>query len=254
MGFARLREGNSVDVRQSVERIDFDGQPAWSKQYGHEARRLRLALMDGLVRLLGVPALRPPPRHVGDAARSVEQRRISQLAAANVMVPAVLRSGEASLVLADMGRTLAAHLREVDAAGAERLLADAAEAIACVHASGQYLGQPLPRNITIDVLGRIGFLDFEEDPGEVLDLAQAQARDWLVFASGAAKYLPFDEPRIGTIIAAAMAGVPAEAREEVGRSVRRLKFLQWLTRPLGRRAASLGKAVAGLRNALAGRD
>lgn len=238
--------------RQSVERIDVDGQPAWAKHYGHQTRRLRLTLLDVLVRVLGVPALRPPPRHAGDEARSVEQRRIGQLAAADVAVPAVLGSGESTLVLGDMGRTLAAHLREVDAAGAQRLFADAAEAIACVHASGHYLGQPLPRNITVDALGRIGFLDFEEDPGEVVGLHQAQARDWLVFASGAAKYLPFDAQRMGEIIAAAMASVPAPARAEVGRSVHRLGFLQWLTRPLGRRAAALGKAVAGLRRAVAG--
>lgn len=239
--------------RQSVQRIEVDGQVAWAKRYGNASRRLRLALLDMVVRLLGVPALRPPPRHAGDHARAVEQRRIEQLANANVVVPSVLQSAEATLVLSDLGATLAGHLRAADAAGAERLFADAAEAIACVHASGQYLGQPVPRNITIDPLGRIGFLDFEEDPGEVLALPQAQARDWLVFASGAAKYLPFDDRRMGEIIAGAMAGVPAEAREEVGRSVRRLGFLQSLTRPLGRRAASLGRAVAGLRSALAGR-
>jgi tRNA A-37 threonylcarbamoyl transferase component Bud32 len=236
--------------QQSVERIEVDGHPAWAKRYGNEPRRLRLALLDAVVRLLGVPALRPPPRHAGDDARAVEQRRIEQLADADVRVPAILRSGEATLVLSDMGRTLAAHLGEADAAGAERLFADAAEAIACVHASGQYLGQPLPRNITVDELGRIGFLDFEEDPGEVLKLPRAQARDWLVFASGAAKYLPFDAQRMGVIIAAAVASVPAEVRGEVGRSVHRLGFLQSLTRPLGRRAASLGKAVAALRHAL----
>ncbi|TXK65880.1 serine/threonine protein phosphatase [Alkalisalibacterium limincola] len=236
--------------QQTVERIDVDGQPAWAKRYGNELRRFRLALLDAAVRLLGVPALRPPPRHAGDDARATEQRRILQLAGADVVVPGVLHSGEATLVLADIGRTLAAHLREVDAAGAERLFADAAEAIACVHAAGQYLGQPLPRNITIDAIGRIGFLDFEEDPGEVMDLRHAQARDWLVFTSGVAKYLPLDEQRMGKIIADAMASVPAVTRDEVARSVARLGFLETLTRPLGRRAASLGKAVAALRAAL----
>lgn len=235
--------------QQSVERVDVDGQSAWAKRYGNDPRRLRLALLDAVVRLLGVPALRPPPRHAGDAARATEQRRIEQLTGAEVVVPEILRSSEATLMLADMGTTLAAQLREVDAAAAERLFADAAEAIACVHAAGHYLGQPLPRNITIDAIGRIGFLDFEEDPGEVMDLDQAQARDWLVFTSGVAKYLPFDEQRMGGIIAAALASVPVATREEVAWSVARLGFLETLTRPLGRRAASLGKAVAALRAA-----
>ena len=79
-------------VEQSVERVDVDGHPAWAKRYGNEPRRFRLALLDAVVRLLGVPALRPPPRHAGDAARGTEQRRIQQLADAGVLVPTVLRS------------------------------------------------------------------------------------------------------------------------------------------------------------------
>lgn len=34
----------------------------------------------------------------------------------------------------------------------------------------------------------VGFIDFEEDPLEVMSLPQAQARDWLMFAFGMAKY------------------------------------------------------------------
>lgn len=235
-----------------VSLVEHEGRPAWRKRYGGGSRRLRLRLLDRVVLGLGVPVLRPPPRHAGDAARRVEQRRLQELRASGVNVPQVLEAGDGFLVLGDMGPTLAWRLKQVDPEGAGRLLAAAAQAVAGVHAAGLYLGQPLARNITLDATGRIGFLDFEEDPGEVLPIVQAQARDWLVFAAGVARHAPFDEVRLARIIGHALARVPAEARGLLRTSVARLGFLRPLTAKLGRRAAGIGKAVASLQCALAG--
>lgn len=235
-----------------VSRIEHEGRPAWHKRYGGGNRRLRLKLLDWVVLGLGVPVLRPPPRHSGDAARRVEQRRLQELRASGVHVPQMLAAGDGFLVLGDMGSTLAGRLKQVDPDQAGQLLSAAAQAVAGVHAAGLYLGQPLARNITLDEAGRIGFLDFEEDPGEVLSIAQAQARDWLVFAAGLARHAPFDEAWLARIIGHALERVPAETRGLLGTSVGRLGFLRPLTSKLGRRAAGLGKAVASLEQALAG--
>jgi tRNA A-37 threonylcarbamoyl transferase component Bud32 len=235
-----------------VSRIEHEGRPAWCKHYGGGNRRLRLGLLDWVVRAIGVPVLRPPPRHAGDAGRRVEQRRLQALRAAGVHVPEVLAAGDGFLVLGDMGSTLAGRLRQADPDQAGHLLAAAAQALAEVHASGLYLGQPLARNITLDEAGRIGFLDFEEDPGEVLSTAQAQARDWLVFAAGVARHAPSDEERLARTIGHALVRVPPEARGLLATSVGRLGFLRPLTARLGRRAAGIGMAVASLQRALAG--
>lgn len=235
-----------------VSRMEHEGRPAWRKRYGGGSRRLRLKLLDWVVRGLGVPVLRPPPRHPGDAGRRVEQRRLQELHASGVHVPQVLEAGNGFLVLADMGSTLAGRLRQVDPVEAGRLLAAAAQEVARVHAAGLYLGQPLARNITLDEAGHIGFLDFEEDPGEVLPIAQAQARDWLVFAAGVARHAPFDDAWLARIIRPALDGVPEEARSLLRTSVGRLGFLRPLTARLGRRAAGIGKALASLQRALAG--
>lgn len=235
-----------------VSRIEHEGRPAWHKRYGGGSRRLRLKLLDWVVLGIGVPVLRPPPRHPGDAARRVEQRRLQELWASGVHVPEVLSSGDGFLVLGDMGSTLAGRLRRVDPDEAGRLLAAAAQEVARVHAAGLYLGQPLARNITLDETGRIGFLDFEEDPGEVLSIVESQARDWLVFSAGVARHAPFDEEWLARIIGPALDRVPAEARNLLRTSVGRLGFLRPLTAKLGRRAAGIGKAVASLQSALAG--
>jgi hypothetical protein len=238
--------------QSGVHRIELDGHPAWLKRYGGGRRRFRLGLLDWVVRALGVPVLRPPPRRAGDAARRTEQRRLQQLRSSNVHVPRVLKQGESFLVLSDMGETLASRLRRATPDEAERLLAAAVQTIAEVHRAGLYLGQPLARNITLDQAGRIGFLDFEEDPGEVLTIAQAQARDWLVFAAGVARHAPLDEVRLARQMGEALGRVPLEVRGLLDASVGRLDFLRPLTARLGRRAAGIGRAVASLQRALGG--
>ncbi|QDH70518.1 BUD32 family EKC/KEOPS complex subunit [Marilutibacter alkalisoli] len=238
--------------RAGVSRLFLDGQLAWIKHYGNGTRRLRLGALDWVVRRLGVLPLRPPPHHAGDAARRTEQRRLQELASSRVNVPRVLGEGNSFLVLSDMGDTLSSLLKKADVAEAERLLAAAVRAIAEVHRAGLYLGQPLARNITIDGQGRVGFLDFEEDPGEVMSIVQAQARDWLVFSAGTARHVPFDETRLAVLIGEVMADEPEELRGLLNASVDRLGFLRPLTARLGHRAAGIGKALRSLQRALAG--
>lgn len=235
---------------KNVSRIHLEGGDAWVKQYGDDRRVVRLRAMDWVVRKLGITALRPPPRHTGAQGRDVEQRRLDELARLGIHVPRVLGHGQHSLILSDMGHTLAHRLRHSGPDEARALLSAAVAAIAQVHARGSYLGAPVARNLTVDEAGRIGFLDFEEDPGEVMPLLQAQARDWLVFTAGVARHAPFDEEQLSAILAQALRDGPAALRDELGSAVERLSFLKTLTRWLGHRAGGLGKAVGSLQRAL----
>ena len=174
---------------EGPQQIAVPGQGAgWLKRYQGGARRWRLALLNGVVRLLRVPALQASPPRAGDDLRQLEQRRLEALAAKGVHVPTILRSGPGELLLSDLGPTLAARLLAGDTAERLRLLGETALAIAAVHRRQVCLGQPLGRNITVDDAGRIGFLDFEDDPLEVMTLAQAQCRDWLFLAAGSLRH------------------------------------------------------------------
>ncbi len=82
------------------------------------------------------------------------------------------------------------------------------------HARGAYFGQPLPRNLTWDG-DKVGFIDFEEDPLEVMDLSEAQARDWLMFGYGVAKYYADRPEHLQAMMAEAMGGAQAPVREHV---------------------------------------
>lgn len=236
--------------RSSVRRVEVQGQTAWLKQYGEESRRVRLAALDWLARRLGIDALRPARRPCGDFARVIEQRRIAELQAVGAQVPFVLASGESVLVLSDLGETLAARLRLADAAQREALLSRAAAEISRVHGEGQYLGQPVARNIVVDAAGRIGFIDFEEDPVEVMDLEQAQVRDWLLFTSATARHANLEPNRLAELLAPAL----RTARSGVGRAlsttVDRLRFVVPISLRLGPRAAGVGQALQALQRTL----
>ena len=230
-----------------VHRIHVDGQPAWDKRYGSRTRQWRLNALDLTVRALGVTALRPPPRWVGEAACEAEARRLDELASIGVHVPSVLDAGSQRLVLSDMGQTLAHRLRTSDAKESALWFSRAALDIADVHQKHSYLGQPVARNLTVNVDRQIGFLDFEEDPAEVMTLTDAQERDWLVFAAGSVRHLTQHGRELCELISLVLAKAQDGVRLGLRSSVQRLGFLAWLSRWGGSRASGIGKAIQTLK-------
>jgi tRNA A-37 threonylcarbamoyl transferase component Bud32 len=222
-----------------AEPILIEGQRAWLKHYGEGSRAMALGLLNFVARRFQLDALRPPPHRGGAQAREIEARRLDELKAQGIHVPDVIGQGRAALVLEHTGASFNTCLRQADAAGCDRLVAAAIDAIAQAHRRGAYFGQPLPRNMTWDGQ-RVGFIDFEEDPLEVMDLGQAQARDWLMFGYGVAKYYEQRPQVLEALLAEAMEGaerpVVAHAHEVTGR-------LQRLARVL-LRAGKSGRALA----------
>ncbi|WP_349984954.1 serine/threonine protein phosphatase [Stenotrophomonas sp. WHRI 8082] len=225
-----------------VEPITLEGQRAWLKQYGEGSRAVALGLLNFIANRFHLDALRPPPHRGGDAAARTEARRLGELQAQGVNVPAVLGTGHAALVLGDNGSSFNTCLREANDAGRDRLVAAAMQAMADAHAQGAYFGQPLPRNLTWDG-ERVGFIDFEEDPLEVMDLAQAQARDWLMFGYGVAKYYADRPQQLQALMAAAMDGANEPVREHAHAVTGRLQHVAKASKKLGRSARALANAI-----------
>jgi hypothetical protein len=219
-----------------VQSIVIAGREAWLKAYeAGDSRKLTLGLLDAIVRKLEIDALRPPPHPGGEEAKAIEARRLAELEALGIRVPRVLGEGESTLLLSDIGTTLAARLRAADgdAATIDALTRQVIAAISDAHARGAYFGQMVPRNITIDDAGRVGFIDFEEDPLEVMSLPQAQARDWLLFAFGIAKYYDGRTDALADLLAPALRDGPGEVAwhaGQVGRLQGLARRMQWLGR------------------------
>lgn len=234
-----------------AQRLLIDSRPVWVKQYPEQARRVLLHAFDLLVRALGVDVLRPPPHQGGDVAKRIEKRRLDELRGLEVRVPEVLGEGRTMLVLSELGSSLSSALkRAVDVATADRLLEQARAALADVHRRGGYIGQPLPRNMTVSDDG-IGFLDFEEDPREVMSLEEAQVRDWLVFAHGVAGYRRDGGAVPADLLARGLAEVEPAIAAGVRDAATRLSPLEACLRPFMARDSRLMASLNALTALLA---
>ncbi|HEY0180114.1 MAG TPA: serine/threonine protein phosphatase [Dokdonella sp.] len=230
-------------------RLAVGDRTVWLKYYSDETRRFSLGVLDVCVRGLGVTPLRPPPHRSGEDAKRFEMRRLEELRDADVRVPEVVGGAPRMLVLTDIGRSLSQALaRSANDPAADELTEATVAAIADVHARGLCLGQPVPRNIVVDD-GAIGFIDFEEDPREIMPLGAAQARDWLIFAYGAASHYRGRAETLGAAIARGLQRGDPIVAGLVHDAVDRLRPLETLLTPLGRRAGRLLGALSALRSA-----
>lgn len=236
-----------------VQKFSLGGRIAWLKRYDPDTwiRPTLVRLWNGIAARLDLAALRSPPRHAGEEAKQIELRRIETLRACGAPVPRVLGEGPRSLILSDMGPTLAHRLKRLKSANdADILVRRTAQAIGEIHRHGGYLGQAFARNITVGERG-VGFIDFEEDPSEIMTLVQAQARDWVLFTTGVGPYFTGRMDALGDLIREEALDVEPQVALEVRRIVRRLGFVERVGRFLGRKAAAMGTAVGAMRRGFA---
>lgn len=178
-------------LRQQTRKVaayDLDGNRVWVKTAGPETPYLLFRLLAVIVRWLGLSPLRPLNNHGSTEAIAIESHRLQKLAALELPVPQLLASTESGILIADLcqpsARAMNLHqtmtIRQ-DPAERLALLRQAVSAINNVHRKGTYLSQAFARNMVFTGNGDIGFIDFEEDPGQDLSLAECQARDLLCF-------------------------------------------------------------------------
>ena len=228
--------------RPSVASHRFGEERVWLKKaaaprHGRLGYRL-LALLAGALRL---DVLTPVPNPGGAAAIATEARRLRQLRAAGLRVPAVLAEQPDGLLLSDLGgrpgATVLERLEGAAAVGPAALLAvwrEGLDAIAGVHARGQYLSQAFARNLVRCPDGVVGCLDFEDDPGATLGLAQCQARDWLSYLHSTAALIDAAAPHAaGAHWRAALDGAGDAVQGRLALAAARMRWLRHL--PAGRR-------------------
>ena len=158
-----------------------DGLVVWIRKAGARNPAWRYALLGMITRPLRLGVLKPVPNLGGEKAISVEEKRLRELKAAGISVPEVLAHQADALMLSHLdGKQLDTQI-EQEARGKHLTAWNAGlNAIGEVHRKGQFLSQAFARNIMIS--GKdVSFLDFEDDPSEVLTLAECQSRDWLCY-------------------------------------------------------------------------
>jgi hypothetical protein len=228
---------------QPVASHRLGNERVWLKKAGPRHGKLRYHLLAAVSGALRLEVLAPVPNPGGEAAIAIEARRLRALGAAGLRVPAVLAQQPDGLLISDLGESgrppvvLQERLEHAAASGPATLLAvwrEGLAAIATVHAHGAYLSQAFDRNLVQCPDGTIGYIDFEDDPGETLALAECQARDWLSYLHSTAMLVDAASPHAaGARWHAVLADASDEVRERLALAARRMRWLRHL--PAGRR-------------------
>ncbi len=228
---------------QPVASHRLGAERVWLKKAGPRHGKWGYRLLGLIARLLRLDVLTPVPNPGGEAAIAIEGRRLRELGAAGLRVPTVLAQQTDGLLMSDLGQSRATvvvlreRLEQAAAVGPAALLAawrDGLDAIATVHANGLYLSQAFDRNLVQCPDGVIGYIDFEDDPGEALGLAECQVRDWLSYLHSTAMMVRAASPQAaGDHWHAVQADASDPVRERIAHAARRMRWLRHL--PQGRR-------------------
>lgn len=221
----------------------FRSERVWLKKAGPRHGKLRYHVLAAISHLLRLDVLAPVPNPGGEAAIEIEARRLRQLGTAGLRVPTVLAQQADGLLISDLGESgrppvvLQERLDHAAAAGPVALLAtwhEGLAAIAMVHARQAYLSQAFDRNLVQCPDGTIGYIDFEDDPGETLPLAECQARDWLSYLHSTAMLVDAASPHAAEAHwHAVLDQASADVRDRLAVAARRMRWLRHL--PAGRR-------------------
>lgn len=226
-----------------VARYAFAGERVWIKKAGPRHGWLRYRLLAAIAATLRLDVLTPVPNPGGEAAIGIEARRLRDLGALGLRVPTVLAQQADGLLISDLGQdgrapvVLNERLDQAAAAGPAALLVvwrEGLDAIAKVHARDAYLSQAFARNLMHCPDGTIGYIDFEDDPGNTLPLPECQVRDWLSYLHSTAALVHAASPHAaGAHWHAVLADASSDVRERLAHAARRMRWLRHL--PASRR-------------------
>ena len=203
-------------------------------------------LMNALAWMAGVPYIKAVPVHGGARSQKIEIMRLHALGAAGLPVPQVHHVAPDYFVMAYLGSNdLARSLREQGPKGFDLWLA-AMEQLLLVHSRGQYLSQCFARNIIVS-RSIEGFIDFEDDPLEVMSLVEAQARDWLIYLQSTLWNMALDNTLMDAALRSVLERESSQVREVLRHAAKRLSWLRCL--PTKRKV--WGKDFVGLQAAAA---
>lgn len=215
---------NRVEVLDTPDgRLLVKGQRPLRSGWGYR-------LLNGMAWLTGVPLLKAAPAYGGSQAQTVEATRLRALRAAGVPVPEVLHEAPDYLAMQYLGkRTLLDEIKldeyKLSPEHCLRMWKMGLDAVADLHRRGQYLSQGFARNL-IWHEGQVWFIDFEDDPLEVMDLTSAQMRDWFAYLYSCILFLHALAPQMLPIWNQIVDAQTAAVSQLMHRNARHLTWLR----------------------------
>lgn len=169
----------------------------WLKKAQPARGPLLYWMLNHVASLLRMPWLKASLSARGGALGiAVEVRRLQQLHAAGVRVPRVLAATDGAFVMddisADCGKSVVLQNAMTDANLAHApqevlaLFTLGLNALLALHRKDQYLSQAFARNMVLNERQELGFIDFEDDPAEVMSLTDCKTRDLFCYLQSTA--------------------------------------------------------------------
>ena len=179
--------------QDSIQSYQLGEQKVWLKKAGQRHSTWIYMPLKWAARLMRVKALTPIPNYGGSQAVQCEIERIQHLKKLGISTPDILAINRHAVLLADaasQGETAlqfhhALNQLKDQPEAMLNLFQAGLTAISHVHQQKCYLSEAFARNILVDSNFQFTFIDFETDPGQVLDLNSCQIRDWvcLIFST-----------------------------------------------------------------------
>ncbi|MCF6288688.1 MAG: hypothetical protein L3J53_05555 [Proteobacteria bacterium] len=199
----------ALNSGERIERIKTPtGDVYWLKKSAPARGVFRYYALNFFSKLLKVPLLKAVPQKGDQIALDIEAKRIATLQKNGVLVPKLIAKNPGWILLGNLGESIIDDFKQNqhNTPRVQKLFADCLDAIKQLHEKGQYMSQGFARNMlkvsTNPV--KIGFIDFEDDPLTVMSLAQAQARDLILFINSTARFfiqdLEFLQQQIHTFL------------------------------------------------------
>lgn len=192
-----ILQAKAADPHERTLKLKLQGQRVWLKQSERPRNqtwqrfgRVMATLMANkmFVSALGLG---------GAQALEKEAARLTLLAEAGISVPSVLKQSRHWILLSNAGPAVHKWLRRPDSSDALKrmIVLEAVEAMAQLHQRGFWHGRPALRDMAYDGT-RISFLDFEEDPADIMTPEQCMARDAFLFVHNLYRNLAIREPQL----------------------------------------------------------
>jgi len=236
----------SREAKGRITRFRQRGRTVWLKDFSHPSPPKWHNVQRALSLLTRLELLRPVPSRDGVEGARSEIEAIGRFREIGVRVPEVLWSGGTRLVLSDVGPTLRDIERESRGARVSHAIHAAARELRRMHGEGLVHGRPILRNMTWDG-ETVGFIDFEEQPADVMPLDAARARDVMLLVMSVGRR--GGEELTRSAFTEYAVGMAPDVRAELRRVVRAARPLRGILRRFqgrSRDAAGLAKALAAL--------
>lgn len=213
-----------------VTRLETPAGAAWAKTREPPRNALNRMVQPVVGALVPLAILRRDKAARGPETLLRQAERIRELAALGLPVPALLHSDRHALITADCGMSIEGPVRSpgrrersgLGEAALQAILRTITRTLADIHRHGTAHGRPKMRDFVWRD-GTVTILDLEEQPWEVMSMADAQARDVLLWIHDLCS-TPLSREIAPDAVAILMDGMESDTRTRLHRLLRLMRI------------------------------